>query len=294
VLTRRALALAPLAAALPARAGEPRLVVAGGGIAEIVCALGARTRIAGVDSTALFPTALRRLPQIGYLRNLGAEGVLSLRPDLLLAAHEAGPPEVLEQLERAGVRIVRIARIHDPASLVAAVRTAAAALERVAEGERLAAALAADFAALARFVATPPVRPRVVFVLAIGGGAPQAAGRETAADAMLALSGAENVVATYRGYRPVSAESLLAASPEAVVTTSHTLAALGGVEGIAVIPALAVLPAVRRRRIVALDSLYLLGFGPRTAHAARDLAAALHGEARVPALPHRAWLDDVA
>lgn len=294
MLTRRAFALAPLAAALPARAGESRLVVAGGGIAEIVCALGAPARIAGVDSTALFPTALRRLPQIGYLRNLGAEGVLSLRPDLLLAAHEAGPPEAIAQLERAGVRIVRIARIHDPASLAEAVRMVAAALDRVAEGERLAAALAADFAALARFVAAPLSRPRVVFVLAIGGGAPQAAGRETAADAMLALCGAENVVAAYRGYRPVSAESLLAASPEAVVTTSHTVAALGGVAGIAAIPALAVLEAVQRRRIVALDSLYLLGFGPRTAHAARDLAAALHGEARVPALPHRAWLDDIA
>ncbi|GIX09252.1 hemin ABC transporter substrate-binding protein [Elioraea sp.] len=294
MLTRRALALAPLAAAMPARAGEPRLVVAGGGIAEIICALGARTRIAGVDSTVLFPTALRRLPQIGYLRSLSAEGVLSLRPDLLVAAHEAGPPEVLDQLERAGVRMVRVGRIHDPVSLVAAIRMVAAALDRSAEGERLAAALTADFAALARFAADPPHRPRVVFVLAIGGGAPQAAGRETAADAMLALAGAENVVTDYRGYRPVSAESLLAASPEAVVTTSHTVAALGGVEGIAAIPALAVLPAVRRRRIVALDSLYLLGFGPRTAHAARDLAAALHEAARVPALPHRAWLDDVA
>jgi iron complex transport system substrate-binding protein len=294
VLTRRALAFAPLLAVRPARAGPARLVVAGGGLAEIVSALGERARIVGADSTAQFPTALRALPSIGYLRNLSAEGVLSLRPDLLLAAAEAGPPEALERLAAAAVRILRAPPIDGPAALLAAVPTVAAAIGRPAEGASLAAALAEDFAALAAMLAVLPGRPRVVFVLAIGGGAPQAAGRATAADTMLRLAGAENVVTGYRGYRPISAESLLAREPEAVVTSSHTLEALGGVEGLRAIPSLAVLGAVQRRRIVALDTLYLLGFGPRTAHAARDLAAALHGETRIPRLPHRPWLEDVA
>jgi iron complex transport system substrate-binding protein len=293
MLTRRGLGLAALAAALPARASGRRVVVAGGGIAEIVCALGARGRLVGADSTALFPTGLSALPQIGYMRSLGAEGVLSLSPDLLLAAHEAGPPEVLKRLERAGVRIARIPRIHDATSLVAAVRAVAASLALREQGETLAAALAADFASLAGIVAALPAHPRVVFVLALGGGAPQAAGRETSADAMLTLAGARNVVDDYRGYRPVSAESLLAAAPEAIVTTSHTVAALGRIAAIGAIPALSVLRAVRERRIVSLDSLYLLGFGPRTAHAARDLAAALQG-GTLPSLPHRPWLDDAA
>ena len=293
MLTRRGLGLAAFAASLPARADGQRIVVAGGGIAEIVCSLGARGRLVGVDSTALFPTSLRALPQIGYMRSLGAEGVLSLSPDLLLAAHEAGPPEALERLERAGVRIARIPCIHDADSLVAAVRAVATSLSLREQGERLAAALAADFASLAGIVVALPARPRVAFVLALGGGAPQAAGRETAADAMLTLAGARNVVDDYRGYRPVSAESLLAAAPEAIVTTSHTVAALGGIEAIGAIPALSVLRAVRERRVVSLDSLYLLGFGPRTAHAARDLAAALQG-GTLPRLPHRPWLDDAA
>jgi iron complex transport system substrate-binding protein len=293
MLTRRALCLAALAA-LPARAAADRVVVAGGGIAELVCALGAGQRVVGVDSTALFPTALRALPQIGYLRNLSAEGVLSLAPDLLIASHEAGPPEVLAQLARAGVRIVRTPRIHDPVSLLEATRIVAAALDRAAEGAELAEALAQDFAALRATVSASPARPSAVFVLAIGGGAPQAAGRDTAADAMLSLAGVRNVMTGYRGYRPVSAEALLAAEPAAVVTTSHTLNALGGPGGLAAVPALAVLRAVRAGSIVSLDSLYLLGFGPRTAHAARDLAAALHGEDRIQRLPRRPWLEDRA
>jgi len=296
MLTRRALGLAALAAlaAVPARAAATRLVIAGGGLAEIVYALGARATIVGVDSTAQFPTALRALPRIGYLRNLSAEGVLSLRPDLLLASADAGPPEALERLAAAGLRIVRVARIDSAEALLGAVPVVAAAIDRGTEGARLTAALAEDFAALAGMLAVLPGRPQVVFVLAIGGGAPQAAGRDTAADTMLALAGARNVIAGYRGYRPVSPESLLAVPPEAVITTSHTLEALGGIEGLRAIPALAVLGAVQARRIVALDTLYLLGFGPRTAHAARDLAAALHGESRIARLPHRPWLEDIA
>lgn len=294
MLTRRTLALAALLAARPASAAPERIVVAGGGLAELVSALGARASIVGADSTAQFPTALRALPNIGYLRNLSAEGVLSLRPDLLLASAEAGPPEALERLAAAGLRIARAPRIDGAEALMAAVPQVAATIGRPAEGAAVVAALAEDFARLAATLQLQPARPRVVFVLAIGGGAPQAAGRETAADTMLRLAGAENVVTGYRGYRPVSAEALLAEEADAVVTSTHTLQALGGVEGLRTIPSLAVLGAVQRRRVIALDTLYLLGFGPRTAHAARDLAAALYGESRIARLPHRPWLEDIA
>lgn len=294
MLTRRVVLAAPLLAAAPSRAATRRVVIAGGGIAEIATALGAGPEIVAVDSTALFPTRLRALPQVGYLRALGAEGVLSVSPDLLLLAHEAGPPEAVAQLARSGVRVVRAPQITDAASLVTAVSLIAEALGRVPEGEALAAAITRDFATLATAIAALPRRPTAVFVLAVGGGAPQASGEATAASAMLALAGARNAVTGYRGYKPVAAEALLAAEPDAVVTTTHTLSAVGGIDGLAANPALALLRATRARRIIALDSLYLLGFGPRTAHAARDLAAALHGEAALPLLPDRPWLKDMA
>ncbi|MDF2689286.1 MAG: hypothetical protein K0Q80_2251, partial [Microvirga sp.] len=42
------------------------------------------------------------------------------------------------------------------------------------------------------------------------------------------------------------------------------------------LPAFAGTPAAAKRRLVVMDALYLLGFGPRTPDAARDLMAALH------------------
>jgi iron complex transport system substrate-binding protein len=54
-------------------------------------------------------------------------------------------------------------------------------------------------------------------------------------------------------------------------------------------PAFANTPAAKTKTLIGLPGLYLLGFGPRTPHAARDLAAALYPEANIPALPARSW-----
>ncbi len=288
---RAALALPLLLAAPRARAAPLRIVVAGGGIAEIVVALGARPRIVGADSTSLFPTALRGLPQVGYLRNLSAEGVLSLRPDLLLMAHEAGPPPAVAQLRATGIRVVQAPRILSPDALVAAVVLVAAALD--AEPAPLVAALREDFAALADLLPRPARAPRALFLLAAGQGAPMASGTGTAAAAMLGLAGAATAIDAYEGYRAISAEAALLAAPDWLVASSHSVEARGGPGAFLAQPQLALLPAARAGRLAWMDSLYLLGFGPRAAHAARDLAAMLHA-APLPALPERAWLRDAA
>jgi iron complex transport system substrate-binding protein len=297
-MIRRALLALPLAAlAAPpiARGASPRLVVAGGGLAEIVVALGAREAIVGADSTSLFPTALRALPQIGYLRNLSAEGVLSLRPELLLLSHEAGPPTAVAQLRAAGVRVAQAGRVQSPAELSAAIHLVAEALDRPREGAALAAAVAEDFAALAAALPRPPRPPRALFLLAAGGGgAPMASGTGTTAAAMLGLAGAVSAITSYEGYRPVTAEAALAAAPDWLVAPSHSVEARGGVERFLAQPQLSLLPAARAGRLASFDSLYLLGFGPRAPHAARDLAALLHGRAEMARLPERPWLRDAA
>lgn len=97
--------LLPGLGAAQAQAQQPRMVSVGGAVTETVFALGAQGQLAGVDTTSLFPADATRLPQVGYARTLSAEGVLALKPQLLLASGEAGPPQVLQQLQRAGVRV---------------------------------------------------------------------------------------------------------------------------------------------------------------------------------------------
>jgi iron complex transport system substrate-binding protein len=285
---RRLLNLAAvLAAAISTPALADRVIALGGGVTEIVYALGEGGRLAGVDSTSTFPAAARDLPQVGYVRALGAEGVLSLKPDLILAGAEAGPPEVLSKLESGGVRIVRIPDAETADAVPDRIRAVAAALGAKARGEEIAAGVAADLAALKQQIAGRTATP-VVFVLTAGRGAPLSAGTGTAADTMIRLAGGRNVSDGMKGYKPLSAEALVGLNPEVIVSGSHVAEAVGGPQGLARLPELSGTPAARSGRVAVLDSLYLLGLGPRTAHAAHDLAVAIGGP--LPALPVRPWL----
>ncbi len=103
-----ALLLAGVPFGAAARTGQRRVIVVGGALAEIVYALDAQSTPQGVlvatDTTCTFPAAASALPKVGYQRALSAEGLLSLRPDLILASSEAGPPGALSQVKQAGRR----------------------------------------------------------------------------------------------------------------------------------------------------------------------------------------------
>ena len=64
-----------------------RVVVAGGSIAEILYALEAGGLIVAVDSTAAYLPGTSALPSVGYVRNLSAEGILALKPSLILGEY---------------------------------------------------------------------------------------------------------------------------------------------------------------------------------------------------------------
>jgi iron complex transport system substrate-binding protein len=299
VLSRRA-ALAALAApalpvlpvlpVLPARAqaqgaagaGPRRIVSAGGALTEIVYALGAAAELVGVDTTSLFPAAARELPSVGYARTLSAEGVLSLRPTLVLHGADAGPPAVLAQLAAARLNLVRLDLDHQFEGLLTATRRIATLTDRVPQGARLVETLGAQWERAQREVAARrggAAAPRVLFVLSHSMAQVRIAGRETGADAMIAMAGGRNAFADVTGYKPLTPEAAIAAAPDLILTSDQGLQAAGGVDGLLKAPGLAATPAGRARRVLAMDALLLLGFGPRLPQAVTQLAGLLHGRA---------------
>lgn len=255
-----------------------RLVSVGGALTEIVYALGAGAELVGVDSTSLHPPPARTLKGVGYARALSVEGILSLAPTQVIATADAGPPAVLAQLRQAGVPIAVLPVDHRFDGLVERVNAIGSLLDRRTEADTLVRQLRHDHARVMASIASErgaTAAPRVLFALAHGGAQWQAAGRGTAADAMIALAGLDNAVSGFDGYKPLGAESILAARPEVVVTTEQGLLAAGGVDGVLRRPGLERTPAGRHRRVVALDALYLLGFGPRLPAAVTDLRAAV-------------------
>lgn len=263
--------------ALPAslaRAAE-RIVSLGGPITETVYALGAGELLVGTDTSSVYPAAATRLPQVGYQRTVAAEGVLALRPTLVLATDEAGPPAAIEQIRAAGVRVALAPSEHSVAGAQAKVRAVAAALDKAAEGERLAGEIARQAAAAQAAVESRKTKPGVLFLYARGGGVMNVAGAKTAADAMIALAGGRNAVTGYENYRPLTAEAAVAAAPDFILTLDRGLASAGGADRLLDQPGLGLTPAGKAKRVLAFDDLYLLGFGPRTGAAIADLARAL-------------------
>ncbi len=252
-----------------------RIVTLGGAVTEIVFALDRGEDVVAVDSTSEYPAAAADLPDVGYVRALSAEGILALNPSVVLASADAGPLNVIAQIEAAGVKVVRLPEEHSLDGIEAKIRALSEALDAGAAGETLIARFREDRDRAEALVAgQAPVK--AVFLMSRGDDTLMAAGSDTAADAMLRLAGATNVMAEYAGYKPVSPEALLVAAPDVIVTGVRTAAATGGVEGLKAMAAVAQTPAARSGRIFVFDDLYLLGFGPRAASASRDLAEKIH------------------
>ncbi len=277
-ISRRALLLASGLAALPLRAATaPRVVVLGGAIAEIVAALGAEAEMVGRDSTSTYPASLLSLPDVGYVRALSTEGVLSLAPDLILAEPDAGPPPVVEVLKAAGAKFVTIPGAPDAEGVLAKIAATAAALGRESEGALLADQVSADLAE-ARARAAEVTKPvRVLFVLSLQGGAVRAGGQGSSAEGIITLAGGVNAATGFTGFKPMTDEAVLAANPEVLLVMDREGELSITHEMIGAHPALGQTEAARTGRIIAMDGLLLLGFGPRTGQAALALNKALYG-----------------
>jgi iron complex transport system substrate-binding protein len=265
-----------------------RIVAIGGAVTEVLYALGLGERIVAVDSTSTFPEAAQQKTNVGYMRTLAPEGVLKVSPTLILAIEGSGPKEAIEILEHASVPFVLVPEAKDAEGVARKIRFIAEIAGVPEKGEEVARAVLDDFAALSRALAGIKQRRKAAFILSMGGGSPIVGGAGTSADAVFKLADVDNALASVNGFKPANEEAMMIAAPEAVVVMSergHTMTP----ESLFAMPGLAGSPAARTRNVVDLPGLYLLGFGPRTAHAARDLAAALYPEGKIPALPTRPW-----
>lgn len=255
------------------------VVSIGGSVTEIVYALGQQDRLAARDTTSSYPPEAEALPDVGYVRALSAEGVLSMNPALILSEDGAGPPEVIEVLHSAGVRFQMLEPAMDGPGIGAKIRAVGAALEVGEAAEALASQVEADMVRAtdaARAMAGDSPK-RVLFVLSLQGGRIMASGTGTQADAMIRLAGGVNALDGIEGFKQVSDEAVTTAAPDVILMMDR-----GGDHAVAddvlfSMPAIRPTPAAQTQSVLRMDGLYLLGFGPRTPAAVAELSAALYG-----------------
>ncbi|TJV88076.1 MAG: hemin ABC transporter substrate-binding protein [Mesorhizobium sp.] len=271
------------AALLPARATEgtevfadpSKIAAIGGSITEIVFALGEEDRLVARDSTSRYPEAALKLPDVGYMRQLSPEGVLSVNPSGILALHGSGPKEAVDVL-KTSVPFIEVPERYDRQGILEKIHIVGKALGADGKADALAAEIDAKLKAAEKQTASIKERKRVLFVLSMQGGKILASGSDTAADGIIKLSGGVNAVEGFSGYKQLSDKAVITARSDVILMMNNAGPAASDDELFAN-PAILSTPAGAARKVVRMDGGYLLGFGPRTADVIHDLAASLYG-----------------
>jgi iron complex transport system substrate-binding protein len=281
---RRFLAGLVLVAALlgsgPARAGAPprRVVSLNPSLTAILVAIGARESLVGVDEfSAREEPAVAGLPTVGGLYNPSLEGVLALRPDLVVLVPSAEQRDFRARLAQLAVPVLSL----DPLSLddvLRSIETLGARVGRAEAAQQRAEAIRTTRRATeARLRGRP--RPRAVLVLQRD--PLYVVGKGSFADDLLGAAGVENVAAAFpEPYPRVSLEWLIAAAPEVLLD-----AAPEPQDAASFWSRWASLPAVRAGRVITLEPGLVTLPGPWLDRGLLQLAERVHGAEALAAPP---------
>lgn len=267
---------APLARA--DEAALPRLVVLDNTLAEITVALGGAAQIAGTVGGVEYLPELANTPQLPGYRQSSAESILALTPNVVLMGSDRALPQTLQQVEAAGVKVVRLGDEATEAAVEQRIRAVAQLLRRPAQGEALARRFRQEMRDARAWVARAKSQPRAIFILAGGGRPTVAGGRGTNTATLLEMAGARNVAADFEGYKIMSQEALLAAAPEFILTNAEGLVLSGGAPAVLSAPGASATPAARAGRLITIPGRYLQGLGLSTPEGIRLLASRFHPE----------------
>jgi iron complex transport system substrate-binding protein len=231
------------------------------------------------DLTSIYPPQISRLPSVGYHRSLSAEGIVSMRPTMLLTDGNVGPEAVLTQVKKVGIPVVTLAPGSTPDSAKMLMSRLGQMFHHEHDADSVIAKWNSDMAAAladtAKWKAT--ARPRVM-VMHMGQVANNylALKRGTPADHLIRWAGGENAVDSVGGMMRLTPELIAKAAPDIIIATDVGFDRLGSAEKFAEMPGVAETPAGKAKRIYRIDETELMYFGPRTAASLRKIAGWLH------------------
>lgn len=248
-----------------------RIVSAGGSITEILYALGMGEQVVAVDSTSLYPPKAATRPKVGYFRSLAAEGLMSLKPDILVAANGAGPEVVLQQVQALGVVVKQYEQsTYTLDSWKALITQIGLDFGREQEAQSLIEQMLIDLKKQQHEHDASANQISAITLLSIGERGPVAAGSNTVPDMLLTLAGVDNVAHALEGYQPFSSELLVKQHVDMVLVPSHVVASLGGREAICDNKIVKMATAAQCNLVI-MDPLLLMGFGTRLDQAVGEI-----------------------
>lgn len=248
-----------------------RIVTLGGDVTEIVFALGSGSQVVARDSTSRHPEAAFKLPDVGYMRMLNAEGVLSMHPTLVIASALAKPSMALSQIEKNGVRVIKVTGVPTLKAIPDKISTIASALGKTEQGKELIQRFNQELSK----VNTTSINKKIMFIMSHSGVLPLAAGKQTAADSMILALGAQNALSEFNHYRPLSPEGVIASQPDLIIVGKESIKSLGGIDKIWLLPGIAMTTAAKNKALLVVDDMGMLSFSLGTPAVMNQIREAL-------------------
>jgi iron complex transport system substrate-binding protein len=244
---------------------------------EILFAIGAGDQVIGRDQLSDFPAEAEKVTDIGpAFQELNTELIVSLKPDLVLAA-EINTPEQVKQLEDLGLTVYYLKNPHSLEEMYGNLEIVAQLTGHEEETATLIESLKQRVAVVDEKIAPISSRPSVFYELdGTDPAKPFTAGKDTFITLLIERAGGQNIAADLEGYPQLSLEQVVSADPAFIILGD----ARYGVspESIAQRPGWENLSAVKNGQVVPFNDDLVSRPGPRLVDALEELAKLLHPE----------------
>jgi iron complex transport system substrate-binding protein len=261
-----------------------RAVVIAQAYTEIIWALGAQDQVVGVDYSSTWPPEVKNVTTVGYHRALSTEGILSLKPTVIIHDGNIGPPTVVEQLKQLNVPMKTFdAKNNSIDGAKALIREMGAYFHKEAKAEELCATLDADMAKALDAAKQYDDHPRVAVIhygrasnvyMIVGASGSGDAG---AAGQMVRWAGGEMAIQKAGMERMASPEVVAQANPDVILMSEFGYDRLDGAKDkILELPGVATSNAAKNDRIYRVAEHDMMYFGPSTGKGVLKLVELIH------------------
>lgn len=255
-----------------------RIVSIGTAVTETIFALDAAENVIAVDESSVYPEQTADILKVSFTRNLSAEGILSTSPTVILASGAAGPESTIRQIRGAGIPLLRVTADETVEGAFERVEQLGTVLNKEKRADEIIAGMKKDLSRAESARNELHDIPVVLFIYARGPNSLMVAGNKTSAKTVIELAGGKNAFSDFEGYKPLTAEAVVAVNPDIILMMDSGLQSVGGAANV---PGVNLTNAAINERIYSMEGSYLLGFGPRMGQAVLDLMHLFHPEADI-------------
>ena len=247
---------------------------------EIIYALGAEQNLVAVDLSSTYPDAIKKLPTVGYHRMLSAEGIISMKPTLVMHDDNVGPDNVMRQLDQLKIPMKTFPKGESIKDTKTLFREMGDYFGRKKQADSLCNVLDADMklavAAKQKLGGDTMVKVVVIHFGRINNNY-LVIGKHSLTTQLLSMAGAQNPIDSEKGMMPLSAEAVAKADPDIILVTDYGYDRLGGsMDAVKSLPGVAATKAAKNNRIYRVEEHDMVYFGPRTGKNIVDLINLIH------------------